>query len=70
MPLGAVRLFKGGPKLQPVGVLQRDYFCVYEIGDVERMFKAMIKFLEQKHLNPEPFLTSDWEKNLLTPALQ
>jgi hypothetical protein len=30
-----------------------------EIGDVERMVKAMIKFLENKHLNPEllgPFL--------------
>jgi len=34
--------------------------------DVERMLKAMIKALENKHLNPGPlgpFLTTNWEKN-------
>jgi len=33
-------------------------------GDVERMLKAMIKSLENKHLNPgllEPFLPTNWE---------
>jgi hypothetical protein len=37
-----------------------------EIGDVERMLKAMIKSLENKHLNPGPlgpFLPTNWEKN-------
>ena len=36
-----------------------------ELGDVERMLKAMIKSLENKHLNPgllEPFLPTNWEK--------
>ena len=36
-----------------------------ELGDVERMLKAMIKSLENKHLNPgllESFLPSNWEK--------
>jgi len=38
-----------------------------EIGDVERMLKAMIKSLKNKHLNPGPlgpFLATNWEKNL------
>jgi hypothetical protein len=32
------------------------------------MLKALIKSLEDKHLNPrilEPFLPTDWEKNLM-----
>ena len=36
-----------------------------KFGDVERMLKAMIKSLENKHLNPgllEPFLPTNWEK--------
>jgi len=36
-----------------------------ELGDVERMLKAMITSLENKHLNPgllEPFLPTSWEK--------
>jgi len=40
-----------------------------EIGDVERMLKAMIKSLENKHLNPGPlgpFLPTNWEKNLFS----
>jgi hypothetical protein len=40
--------------------LQRD------IGEVERMLKALIKSLENKHLNPrilDSFLTTNWEKN-------
>ena len=39
-----------------------------EIGDVERMLKAMIKPLENKHLNPGslgPFRPTNWEKNLI-----
>jgi len=38
-----------------------------ELGDVERMLKAMIRSLENKHLNPgllEPFLPNNWEKIL------
>jgi len=37
-----------------------------EIGDVERMLKAMIKSQENKHLNPGPlgpFFPTYWEKN-------
>jgi four helix bundle protein len=37
-----------------------------EIGDVERMLKALIKSLENKHLDPGtlgPFLPTNWEKN-------
>ena len=37
-----------------------------EIGDVDRMLKAMIKSMENKHLNPGPlgpFLPTSWEKN-------
>ena len=42
-----------------------------EIGDVERMLKAMIKSLEKQALEPlnsgplGPFLPTNWEKNLL-----
>jgi four helix bundle protein len=42
--------------------LQRD------IGEVERMTKALIKSLENKHLTPgilEPFLPNNWEKSLI-----
>ena len=38
-----------------------------EIGDVERMLKAMIKSLENKHLNPGllgPSLPTNWEKSI------
>jgi len=38
------------------------------VGDVERTLKAMIKSLENKHLNPqplEPFLPTKWEKSRL-----
>jgi hypothetical protein len=37
-----------------------------EIGDVERMLKALIKSLGNKHLNPGalgPRLPTNWEKN-------
>jgi hypothetical protein len=37
-----------------------------EIGDIARMLKALIKSLENKHLDPgilEPFLPTNWEKN-------
>ena len=36
-----------------------------EIGDIERMLKALIKSLESKQLNLrllEPFLQANWEK--------
>ena len=39
-----------------------------DLGDVERMLKAKINSLENKHLNPgllEPFLPTDWEKILI-----
>jgi four helix bundle protein len=39
-----------------------------EIGDIARMLKALIKSLENKHLDPgilEPFLPTNWEKNLI-----
>ena len=42
--------------------LQRD------IREVERMMKALIKSLENKHLTPgplEPFLPANWEKSLI-----
>ena len=52
-----------------------------EIGEVERMLKALIKSLENKHLDPwhevkqtrypgvlEPFLPTNWEKSLKTKA--
>ena len=38
------------------------------IGNVERMLKALIRFLENKHLNPGPlgpFPPANWEKNLI-----
>ena len=37
-----------------------------DIHEVERMLKALIKSLENKHLNPRilgPFLPTNWEKN-------
>jgi four helix bundle protein len=37
-----------------------------DLGEVERMLKALIKSLEYKPLNPrilEPFLPTNWEKN-------
>ena len=44
----------------------KKYKELEEIGDVDRILKAMIKALENKHLNPGPlgpFLTINWEKN-------
>ena len=38
-----------------------------DLGEVERMLKALIKSLENKSLNPrilDPFLPTNWEKNL------
>ncbi len=39
-----------------------------DIGEVERMVKALIKSLENKHLNPrilDPFLPTNWDKTLI-----